>query len=263
MIKDITLGQYLPGNSSIHLLDPRVKILAVGGLMVTVFLTTTAIGFTAWLILLGAIVALTKIPIKYIWRGVRPIFIIIGLTVFIHIFFTPGDTIAQWGILTITQEGLERGVTMGLRIFSLIVITSVLTLTTSPVALTDGLEYLLAPLKKMGVPVHEIAMMMTIALRFIPTLLEEADKIMKAQMARGMDFATGPILKRIKNIVPLLVPLFVSAFRRADDLATAMEARCYRGGQGRTRMKELKMSRSDYVALSTIAAVCTALIILG
>lgn len=192
---------------------------------------------------------LSRVPVKYVLRGLRPLIFIIILTLGLNVFMTPGEVLWKWRFLTITEEGLVKGAMMGARLILLIVGTSLLTLTTSPIALTDGIESLLRPGTRIGVPAHELAMMMSIALRFIPTLLEETEKIMKAQMARGADFESGNLLRRAKSLIPLLVPLFVSAFRRADELATAMEARCYRGGEGRTKLKELRYSKLDYTAL--------------
>lgn len=261
MFSNIVLGQYIPADSLIHQLDPRTKIIAVGIMMTGVFFLHSPISFLLWLLWVGILVKLTMISPMYLIKGVKPIWFIIIFTVIIHFFMTPGEVIKSIGPFTITAEGLERGLVIGARIFFLIIITSLLTLTTSPLELTDGLETLLRPFKKIGVPAHELAMMMTIALRFIPTLMEETERIMKAQMARGMDFGSGSISKRIKNIIPLMVPLFVSAFRRADELALAMEARCYNGGEGRTRMKKLQFSRSDYLAFGIVIATTTAAIL--
>lgn len=249
MLKDITIGQYYPTGSYIHKLDPRTKILVTFALIVGLFIINTFIPYTYIVGFILATVYISKIPFKYILKGLKPLRIIIIITFVINIFMTQGDVIASLGPLNVTIEGVHQAFFMAIRLILLVMGTSLLTLTTSPIALTDGIEHLLNPLKKIGVPAHELAMMMTIALRFIPTLLEETDKIMKAQMARGADFESGNIISRAKSLVPLLVPLFISAFRRADELAMAMEARCYRGGENRTRMKELNMTGRDVVAL--------------
>ncbi|MFA5537239.1 MAG: energy-coupling factor transporter transmembrane protein EcfT [Bacillota bacterium] len=250
MLKDITIGQYIPGNSIVHRLDPRTKITVAMIFMIALFTVNNAVGYISMGVFTALAIFLSQIPFHYLLRGLRPILIIIIFTVTLHLFLTPGTEIWRWGVLKITWEGVIQGFFMGMRLVFLIFITSLLTLTTSPISLTDGMEYMLAPGKRIGIPAHELAMMMSIALRFIPTLLEETEKIMKAQMARGADFESGNLLRRAKNMIPLLVPLFVSAFRRADDLAMAMEARCYRGGTGRTRMKELHLYTRDYLAMS-------------
>lgn len=250
MLKDITIGQYIPGQSLVHNLDPRTKILSAVIFMIALFSVKTPLGYISMGIFTFLVVWLSHIPLHYLLRGLKPVLIIIVFTITLHLFLTPGTEIFRWGIFKITLEGVRQGVFMGLRLVFLVFITSLLTLTTSPISLTDGLEYLLSPGRRFGLPAHELAMMMSIALRFIPTLLEETEKIMKAQMARGADFESGNLWRRAKNMVPLLVPLFVSAFRRADDLAMAMEARCYRGGTGRTRLKELVMYSRDYITLS-------------
>lgn len=245
MLTDITLGQYYPGNSCIHRLDPRTKILAVLFYMVMVFLANSPLSYG---ILIGFIVleaALAKLPAGLLLRSIKPLWIIILLTMVIHFVTDPGEVLWQWKFLTITKEGIVLGVKMSLRLVLLLLVSSLMTFTTSPIVLTDGIESLLRPFKKIGVPAHELAMMMTIALRFIPTLLEETDRIMKAQMSRGADFSSGNIMKRAKNMLPILIPLFISSFRRADELALAMEARCYRGGEGRTRMHELVYGKGD------------------
>ncbi|WP_270421455.1 energy-coupling factor transporter transmembrane component T family protein [Acidaminococcus massiliensis] len=245
MLTDITLGQYYPGNSCIHQLDPRTKILAVLFYMVMVFLAASPLsyGILIGFIVLGA--ALAKLPAGLLLRSIKPLWIIILLTMVIHFVTDPGEVLWQWKFLTITKEGIVLGVKMSLRLVLLLLVSSLMTFTTSPIVLTDGIESLLRPFKKIGVPAHELAMMMTIALRFIPTLLEETDRIMKAQMSRGADFSSGNIMKRAKNMLPILIPLFISSFRRADELALAMEARCYRGGEGRTRMHELVYGKGD------------------
>lgn len=261
MLRDITIGQYYPVESSIHRLDPRVKILATFAYIMSLFIVK---GFTAYsyvLLFLATAILLSRVPVSYMLRGLKPLFLIIFLTFGINIFMTKGEVLYQLGPLDITKEGLYQAIFMATRLILLIVGTSLLTLTTSPIQLTDGIEKILNPFKPIGVPAHELAMMMTIALRFIPTLLEETDKIMKAQMARGADFESGNILNRAKSLVPLLVPLFISAFRRADELAMAMEARCYRGGENRTRMKELSLHGRDFIASGVTLAVLGAVIV--
>lgn len=248
MLSDITLGQYFPGVSFVHKLDPRTKILATMCFIVAVFLADTA---TSYAILLGfvlGVIFLAKLPVLLVVKSIKPLWIIITLTLAIHLFTGQGEVIWSWKFLTLTKEGLIMGIMMSLRLVLLLMISSILTFTTSPIVLTDGIEALLRPFKRLGVPAHELAMMMTIALRFIPTLLEETDRIMKAQMARGAEFSGGNIVKRAKGMLPILIPLFISAFRRADELAIAMEARCYRGGEGRTCMHELVYTNRDLVA---------------
>lgn len=250
MLTDITIGQYIPCDSPIHRLDPRIKIIITILLITALFFISRFTGFAIYLAFIILIVIISRLPVKRVLRGLKPIFFLVVLTLVLHVFLTRGGRVLwEWRFLRIEEAGLFTGLFMVSRIFLLIMFTSLLTLTTSPLQLTDGIEYLLTPLKRFGVPAGELAMMMTIALRFIPTLLEEAEKIMKAQMARGADFESGNIIKRAKNLIPLLVPLFISAFRRADDLALAMESRCYRGGEGRTRLHELKIKRSDIVSL--------------
>lgn len=245
MLRDITVGQYLPLESKMHAMDPRFKIIASIIFIASLFMVQTIIGY-AWVIaFLALAISVSKVPFKFIVRGLKPIMLIILFAFGLNIFFTPGKEIFHYGIISITEEGIRQAFFMGMRLVLLIIGTSMLTLTTSPIELTDGIEACLSPFKRLGVPAHELAMMMTIALRFIPTLLNETDKIMKAQMARGADFESGNLLSRAKSLIPLLVPLFISAFRRADELAMAMEARCYRGGVGRTRMKQLKYTAVD------------------
>ena len=250
MLKDITLGQYFPGESAIHKLDPRYKIIITFLFVVAVFSVRNYAGYLPAFLYVAAAVAISGINLKYLLGNLKPLYFIIVLTFFINAFFTRGETVifTLWG-LPFTQEGLNQGIFMIMRIVFLVLGTSLLTLTTSPISLTDGMEHLLRPLKKIGFPAHEISMMTTIALRFIPTLIEETDKIMKAQMARGADFESGNIFVRAKALVPLLVPLFISAFRRADELAMAMESRCYRGGENRTRMNTLKAQKRDLLAI--------------
>lgn len=248
MLKDITIGQYYPTKSTIHKLDARVKLVATFIFMISLFIISKFWPYLIVVASLMCVIKLSKIPAKYIIKGLKPLRWIILFTFIVNIFFIPGDVIWSFGFIKITQQGISQAVFMALRLVFLILGTSLLTLTTSPIELTDGIEKLLNPFKKVGIPVHELAMMMTIALRFIPTLLDETDKIMKAQMSRGADFESKNIINRAKNLVPLLIPLFISAFRRADELAMAMEARCYRGGQNRTKMRVSKLSRNDYIA---------------
>lgn len=253
MLKDVTLGQYFPGDSFVHKLDPRTKIIATLVFMVAIFMADTALSYgilAGFVIFLGL---MAKLSLKQLLKSIKPLWVIIILTLVIHIFSGKGTVLWSWKFMTITQEGITMGIKMSLRLILLLLVSSLLTLTTSPLVLTDGIEDLLRPFKKIGVPAHELAMMMTIALRFIPTLLEETDKIMKAQTSRGADFSSGNIMTRAKNMLPILIPLFISAFRRADDLALAMEARCYRGGEGRTRMHELHFAGRDTVAAVVLA----------
>ena len=249
MLKDITLGQFFPGNSVIHRLDPRTKLIMLVVYIVALFMAKSWISYGVMLAFLVFTVKISTIPPKSIVRGMKPLVMILVVTGVLNLFFTTeGKVLVDLGFVSITTGGLERAVFMMVRILMLISGTFLLTYTTSPIALTDGLESLLSPLKKIKVPVHELSMMMCIALRFIPTLIEETDKIMSAQKARGADFETGNLLQRVKALVPILVPLFISAFRRADELATAMECRCYHGGEGRTKMKLLRYMRRDYCA---------------
>lgn len=248
MIRDITIGQYYPVDSILHRLDPRVKLNGTLLFIISIFLFDTFYGYIAVTLFLASIIKASNVPFKFIVKGLRAIVIILLFTVFFNLFLTPGDALLQLGFLKISKQGLHYALFMGIRLTFLILGSSLMTFTTTPNQLTDGLEKLLRPLNYIKVPVHEIAMMMSIALRFIPILLEETDKIMKAQMARGADFESGGIIKKAKGLVPLLVPLFVSAFRRANDLAMAMEARCYRGGKGRTKMKPLHYKGRDSVA---------------
>lgn len=249
MIRDITLGQYYPGSSWIHKLDARIKIIWTFVYIISLFLIKDFWGYIAIVAMLGLIIGVSRVPVKFILKGLKPIFLIIIFTFVINMFMTKGTPIIGIGIFQITREGLYNAVFMGLRLVLLIIGSSILTLVTKPINLTDGIEKLLSPGQKIGVPAHELAMMMTIALRFIPTLLEETDKIMKAQMARGADFESGNIMTRAKSLIPLLVPLFISAFRIAQDLAMAMEARCYRGGSHRTRMNGMSLKKKDGAAV--------------
>lgn len=252
MLKNITLGQFFPGNSVVHKMDPRTKIIIVFLFIVLIFLVKSFYGYLAVALFVVFMIITTGVPIKYILRGLKPIFFIVILTFILNTLMTPGDNpYFTWKFISITPTGLKNASFLSIRLILMVIGSQILTLTTSPLGLTDGIEQLASPLKKIGFPAHEMAMMMTIALRFIPTLLNETDRIMKAQISRGADFETGNLISRAKNLVPLLVPLFVSAFRRADELALAMEARCYQGGEGRTRMKVLKMSKYDiYGALA-------------
>ncbi len=252
MIRDITIGQYYPAESRIHRLDPRVKIVCTLLFLVSLFIQNSLPGYVIATIYLGCVIRLSKVPLKYILKGLKPVVILLLFTVVMNLFLTDGgETLVQFGIFTITENGLRTSVFMAVRLMYLVAGSSIMTFTTSPNGLTDGMEKLLHPLNRFNVPVHEVAMMMSIALRFIPILLEETDKIMKAQQARGADFESGNIIQRAKAMVPILVPLFVSAFRRANDLAMAMEARCYHGGEGRTKMKPLHYHGRDRVAYFT------------
>ncbi len=248
MIRDITLGQYYPEQSVIHRLDARTKILGTLLYIIELFLVNSFAGFGLVILALGVLIGISKVPVRFIFRGLKAVVFIILLTFLLNLFMFDGTVLWHWKFLTITYEGLYRSCFMALRLILLIIGTSMLTLTTKPMELTDGLEKLLKPFKRFGLPSHEIALMMSIALRFIPTLLEETDKIMKAQQARGADFESGNLIQRVKNMIPILIPLFVGSFRIAQDLALAMEARCYHGGVGRTRMKEIVFSRRDGVA---------------
>ena len=248
MIRDITLGQYYPGDSAVHRLDARTKIIATLLYIIELFVVNNFWGFLIAAAALFAVIAVSRVPLKFIFRGLTAVFLIIAFTFFLNLFMVDGRVLWHWKFLTITYEGVHRAFFMAVRLVLLIIGSSVMTLTTKPVELTDGLEKLLKPFSKIGLPSHEIALMMTIALRFIPTLMEETDKIIKAQQARGADFESGNLIQRAKSLIPILVPLFVSSFRIAQDLALAMEARCYRGGDGRTRMNEIRFRRGDAVA---------------
>ncbi len=262
-LKDITLGQYFPGNTVIHRMDPRAKLLFTIFYIVALFLAKRLPAYIVLIAVLVVCVAVSKIKPAALFRGMKPVIFLIVITGLLNLFYTPGDPIWQWAFLKITVEGIWAAIYMILRITMLITCTFLLTYTTSPIMLTDGLENLLSPLKKIKVPVHELSMMMSIALRFIPTLIEETDKIMSAQRARGADFDTGNLFQKAKALVPLLVPLFVSAFRRADELAVAMECRCYHGGEGRTRLKELKYTAKDIIALVFSVLLCVFIWFLG
>lgn len=255
MIRDITLGQYYPADSVLHKLDPRVKLVTTIVFLVALFVANDWVGYLVATIFLAAVIRMSKVPFHFMVKGLKAIFFILLITMFFNLFLTPGDVVlVQIWKLKITDKGLHTAIFMAVRLIYLILGSSVMTLTTTPNDLTDGLEKLMSPLKKLHVPVHEVAMMMSIALRFIPILLEETDKIMKAQIARGADFENGNLIQKAKNLVPLLVPLFISAFRRANDLAMAMEARCYRGGEGRTKMKPLSYAARDYYAYGVVGA---------
>ena len=266
MLKDITLGQFFPGTSFIHRLDPRTKLVILVGYIVIValFLVENWIGYVVMLAFLAGCIALSHIPLKSIFHGLKPMVVILIFTAVLNVFMTRGETVwLQWYFLLITKEGVLRAVFMAVRIMMLVTGTLLLTYTTSPIALTDGLEALLSPLKKIKLPVHELAMMMCIALRFIPTLIEETDKIMSAQKARGADFETGSLIQRVKAMIPILIPLFISSFRRADELATAMECRCYHGGEGRTKMKILRYTRLDFEAYAFGVVLLAGVIVLA
>ena len=264
MLKDITLGQYFPGDSFIHRLDPRTKLLMVVVYIVALFMASGWLAYGLVIAFLGLCIKISGIPVKSITRGMKPGLVIVILTGLLNLFFTPGthEIFTIFGF-TLTWEAVERAAQMILRIMLLITGTFLLTYTTSPIALTDGLESLLTPLKKIKFPVHELSMMMCIALRFIPTLIEETDKIMSAQKARGADFESGILMQKAKALIPILVPLFISAFRRADELATAMECRCYHGGEGRTRLRQLKYQGIDRITLLLFVAVTVLVGVLG
>ncbi len=263
MLRDITLGQYYQTDSAIHRLDPRVKLCGTLLFIISLFCFKNYLGYVFSAVFLAAVIKMSHVPFKYIVKGMKAIVMILLITVVFNLFLTPGEAILSFWKINITKEGLETAITMALRLSFLIVGSSIMTLTTTPNNLTDGMEKSLSPLKKLKLPVHEVAMMMSIALRFIPILLEETDKIMKAQLARGADFESGNLFKRAKALVPLLVPLFISAFRRANDLAMAMEARCYRGGEGRTKMKPLVYRRADAYAYVLLAAYMVISIVIG
>ena len=261
-MKNITLGQYYPSNSAIHRADPRIKLIVALLLIVASFICNSVLSFAGLLAVIITLIIVSKIPFRIIMRAIRPLMIILIFTMLINILWTTGDhLLVEFWIIKIYAEGIKNAVYMLIRIFSLVVGSTVLvTYTTTPIALTDAIESLLSPLKKIKVPVHDFAMMMTIALRFIPTLVDETEKIMAAQKARGADFSNGSLIKRAKALIPILIPLFVSSFRRADELATAMECRCYRGGEGRTRLKVQKCRVSDVCFLIIVLLFCTAII---
>ena len=264
MLKDITLGQYFPGDTIVHRLDPRTKLILVIVFIAALFLAVDWLSYAAMFLVTALCVKVSTIRLRSILRGLKPLIFIIILTGVLNLFYTKGGTVLlDWWIFTVTTEGIKRAFLMVVRIMLLITGTFLLTYTTSPIALTDGLEILLNPLKRLRVPVHEMSMMMSMALRFIPTLIEETDKIMSAQKARGADFSTGKLTERAKALLPLLVPLFVSSFRRADELAVAMESRCYHGGEGRTRMNALHMARRDVLALLCGVALLGGMIVMN
>ena len=263
MLKDITIGQYFPGDTVVHRLDPRTKLILVIVFIAALFLAVDWISYAVMFAVTALCVRVSTIKLKSLLKGLKPLIFIILLTGILNLFYTKeGTVLFDWWIFTVTTGGIKRAFLMVVRIMLLICGTLLLTYTTSPIALTDGLEMLLNPLKKIKVPVHEMSMMMSMALRFIPTLIEETDKIMSAQKARGADFSTGKLTERAKALLPLLVPLFVSSFRRADELAVAMESRCYHGGEGRTRMKTLRLARRDWLAFLAGALVLTGMIVL-
>lgn len=263
MLRDITLGQYYQTDSVIHRLDPRVKLLTTICYIISLFIVDNFIGYILAGAFLALVIKLSKVPLKFMVRGMKSIVFLLVIAVIFNLFLTPGEVIFTFWKLKITKEGLRQAVFMAIRLVFLIMGSSVMTLTTTPNNLTDGMERLLGPLKFFKVPVHEIAMMMSIALRFIPILLEETDKIMKAQIARGADFESGNLIKKAKSLVPLLVPLFISAFRRANDLAMAMEARCYRGGEHRTKMKPLIYKKRDSLAYGVVVCYLVCCVIFG
>ena len=264
-LKDITLGQYFPGNTLMHRLDPRTKILLVVFYIVSLFLAKNAFGYALMGLTLVCGVLISKVGFKALLRGMKPVFVIVVFTAVLNLLYTPGEgePLVSFWIFNIYYEGIRTAIFMVLRIMMLISCTFLLTYTTSPIMLTDALERLLGPLKKLHVPVHELAMMMSIALRFIPTLIEETDKIMSAQKARGADFDSGNLIDKAKALIPLLVPLFITAFRRADELAVAMECRCYHGGEGRTRLRQLKYRLRDILALLLGAGLCVSIVLLN
>lgn len=261
MIRDITIGQYYPADSMIHKLDPRTKLVGTIAFIVSVFLFHTFLGYAVAGVFLAGMILMSKVPVKFIFKGLKTIFMLLLITIFFNMILTPGEVVWKLGFLKVTKEGLVLAGTMAIRLVFLVIGSSIMTLTTTPNQLTDGLERLLRPLNKIHVPVHDIAMMMSIALRFIPILLEETDKIMKAQMSRGADFESGNLMHRLHNMIPLLVPLFISATRRANELAYAMDARCYNGGAGRTKMKPLKYNPRDYKGYAVLVLYVIVLIL--
>lgn len=262
-MRDITIGQYYPADSVLHQMDPRVKLVGTFVFLVSLFVGTGVLSYAIATVFLAVVIGLSKVPFKMILKGLRAIIIVLLITVSFNLFLTSGEVIFQLGFLKITKEGISTAVFMGLRLIYLVMGASLMTLTTTPNDLTDGMESVLAPLNKIKIPVHEISMMMSIALRFIPILMDETDRIMRAQKARGADFESGNLLKKAKAMVPLLVPLFISAFRRANDLAMAMEARCYRGGDGRTKMKPLHYEKRDWTAYGVLLFYLAIMIIVG
>ena len=263
MLRDISIGQFFPGKSVVHRLDPRAKIIFTVAFIVLIFLAKNLASFALVILFSLAVILIAKISVKVVLKGIKPIIPLILFTAVLNLFFMSGTPVFHWWIITITKEGIRLSVLMTIRIICLISGASLLTYTTSPIALTDAIERLFKPLKRIHFPVHEMAMMMTIALRFIPTLIEETDKIMSAQKARGADMETGGLIKRAKALIPILIPLFVSAFRRAEELALAMECRCYQGGEGRTRMKQLHFSSLDFWAALTFILLIAATLLLN
>ncbi|MCM1134303.1 MAG: energy-coupling factor transporter transmembrane protein EcfT [Clostridium sp.] len=263
MLREITLGQYYQTDSVIHRLDPRVKLVTTICYIVSLFVVDNIVGYVIAGLFLALVIKLSKVPLKFMVRGMKSIVFLLMIAAVFNLFLTPGETVLAFWKLKITKEGIRLAGFMAVRLVFLIMGSSVMTLTTTPNNLTDGMERLMGPLKYLRVPVHEIAMMMSIALRFIPILLEETDKIMKAQIARGADFESGNLIKKVKSLVPLLVPLFISAFRRANDLAMAMEARCYRGGEHRTKMKPLIYQKRDKLAYGTVAVYLAVCVVFG
>lgn len=264
MLKDITIGQFFPGKSVVHRLDPRMKIILTGIFIVLLFMAKSIIALSVGIVFMLGAFLVSTIPFRLMLKSIKPIIPIIIFTAVLNLFFiTTGDMLVHFWIIKITTGGVKTSIFMVVRIVCLIIGTSLLTYTTSPIALTDAIERLLSPLKKIKVPVHELSMMMTIALRFIPTLIEETDKIMSAQKARGADMETGSIIQRAKALVPILIPLFVSAFRRAEELAMAMECRCYHGGEGRTRLKQLHIATRDFIALFVTAVFLAGVILIN
>lgn len=263
MITDITIGQYFPGTSPIHKMDARMKIILTLALIVTIFICKNIFSLLAFILLTLTVIGISKIPFKTIAKSIKPLAIIIVLTALLNLFYGQGEPLAELGPLKITKSGIETAVFMAIRIITLVVISSLLTYTTSPTELTDALERLLKPLKLFKIDVHSISMTMTIALRFIPTLVEEIDKIMSAQKSRGAEMDSGGLIHRAKALIPVLIPLFVSAFRRANELAYAMECRCYRGGEGRTKMKVMKMTARDYISLAIVVLFVAVIIVMN
>ncbi|MEK4094218.1 energy-coupling factor transporter transmembrane protein EcfT [Viridibacillus sp. FSL R5-0477] len=263
MMEKMIFGRFMPGDSFVHKLDPRSKLLFVFAFIIIVFLANNPVTYAALFVFTLLVIFVSRIKLYFLINGLKPVIILMAFTFLLHIFFTKeGELLYHWKFISIYEEGLKQGIFISIRFLVLVFMTSILTLTTSPISITDGLEVLLNPFKKLKLPVHELALMMSISLRFIPTLMDETDKIMKAQMARGSDLSTGPIKERVKAVVPLLVPLFVSAFKRAEDLATAMEVRGYRGGEGRTRYRQLKWDSKDTLAILLLVAMTALLIIL-
>jgi len=260
MVNSFTFGQYIPGNSLVHSLDPRTKLFCVVIMMTAVLAVNTFIGVMITALFTGIFLVLTRVPVTIYLRGMRPLIILVVITAAFQLFLIPGEVLWRWWVFSITDNGIKMAALMSYRLFMVFVLAQLLTVTTSPLQLTDGLERILRPLARVGFPAHELAMIMTIALRFIPTLIEETDKIMSAQKARGADLESGGLMQRIRALIPIIVPLFVSSFRRAFDLATAMECRCYRGGEGRTRMKQMKMRVPDYISIVVVLAFAAGLL---